>query len=650
MSLPNSMLREFAAITNDSNRTVNAPTTTYGKCVVDGDRVYVQFDGSEILTPVTNAMDAKNGDRVIVTVKDHKAVITGNMTMPATDNEPQIIELGEQIEEEMDELEKDIEIMLKKTEQGIIASVSGYEDLYDTSSLEYKIRWSGIGYPDLVSDKIQNDDYYLDSETGEVYKCIDAENFEWEFVETLEPFQRSVSATLEILKNSIASCVTNDSFTSNIQQLAQSISSKVSSTELGNAVSGLQTEISQTAHTVSIIAKGGDESVGISIRLYDENGNIIDSDSDTANITFTGIVRYTDIYKTGTTQIDGGRIDTETLVAKKGEFKEFTSSVSSFNPNLGAGYAIYREILNVDEQLQLRCRGYWRAQNGAIYNGDTHIDVYPYKVNIVTFGGATGQGGVLQVNGTNVVMPSDLSVYATKTWVNNQGFSKSSVDLSSYLTKTSASSTYMPKSGGTFSGVVTFDSKSQCNANINLGSHYIQYNNSNGLIGYDGSYGQIGIPSGTNVLRGTPKLGSSSGSAVTSDERLKYDFGSLESYEEFFMDLKPLTYKYKAGNTGRKHVGFGAKAILDNLEKHNISTNDFGGYIESQVFICEDETEEYKKAYEDAGLQNGDMERSLRYEEFIALNTHMIQKLYSIVEMQDQRIKELENKLQEDTR
>ena len=92
----------------------------------------------------------------------------------------------------------------------------------------------------------------------------------------------------------------------------------------------LSTRISQTPHAIDLIASGGDNSVGIEIQLYDENGNLIGKESETANITIIGFVAFEDLETTGRTTINGSniktgtisadRIDTENLVAKNGNF------------------------------------------------------------------------------------------------------------------------------------------------------------------------------------------------------------------------------------------------------------------------------------------------------------------------------------------
>lgn len=93
-----------------------------------------------------------------------------------------------------------------------------------------------------------------------------------------------------------------------ISVTAEEIQSEVKRASKEESV--LATKISQTAHYVSITASGGEESVGITIRLYDEKGNLIDTTSDSANITITGVVKFEDLAGNGTTTINGANIKT----------------------------------------------------------------------------------------------------------------------------------------------------------------------------------------------------------------------------------------------------------------------------------------------------------------------------------------------------
>lgn len=87
MDLNSILVSEFAKITNDNKETVNEGATVYGTYRVDGDGAYVQIDGSDTRTPVATTSEARNGDRVTVLIKNHRAIVTGNLTDPSASSE-----------------------------------------------------------------------------------------------------------------------------------------------------------------------------------------------------------------------------------------------------------------------------------------------------------------------------------------------------------------------------------------------------------------------------------------------------------------------------------------------------------------------------------------------------------------------------------
>ena len=85
MELPGKVLRDFATVVAEaSSERSKKGETAFGTVVVENNEFFVRLDGSEELTPVAKAMDAIAGDRVVVAVRNHMAVITGNITSPAS--------------------------------------------------------------------------------------------------------------------------------------------------------------------------------------------------------------------------------------------------------------------------------------------------------------------------------------------------------------------------------------------------------------------------------------------------------------------------------------------------------------------------------------------------------------------------------------
>ena len=81
MELDRNLLKEFAQITNDSE--IKAQSTYLrGTVVISNDVKYVQLDGSSTVTPISEVVDVEEGDRVLVSIENHKATIIGNFTFP----------------------------------------------------------------------------------------------------------------------------------------------------------------------------------------------------------------------------------------------------------------------------------------------------------------------------------------------------------------------------------------------------------------------------------------------------------------------------------------------------------------------------------------------------------------------------------------
>ena len=84
MPLSENLKDQFAKMVNAGNPKENTDNTVYGtvKVYSDGTKAVV-LDGSNIATPFETVTDAEDGDRVTVTIRNHKAVVTGNLSSPA---------------------------------------------------------------------------------------------------------------------------------------------------------------------------------------------------------------------------------------------------------------------------------------------------------------------------------------------------------------------------------------------------------------------------------------------------------------------------------------------------------------------------------------------------------------------------------------
>lgn len=82
MSLSKEVIDQFVkAAKNNGDK--KEPNMRYGTIVESGGSNYVKLDGSDILTPFTTTVNTKVGERVIVNISNHSAIVMGNTSSPA---------------------------------------------------------------------------------------------------------------------------------------------------------------------------------------------------------------------------------------------------------------------------------------------------------------------------------------------------------------------------------------------------------------------------------------------------------------------------------------------------------------------------------------------------------------------------------------
>lgn len=153
---------------------------------------------------------------------------------------------------------------------------------------------------------------------------------------------------------------------------------------------------------------------------------------------------------------------------------------------------------------------------------------------------------------------------------------------------------------------------------------------------------------GTAAVNGYTNLGSgnyrwkqlfaTTATISTSDRNLKKDIHQLtDTHLDFFLKLQPVSFLFKDGESGRTHIGFIAQDVEQAMSECGLTDLDFAGFCKDQkveVFFEEDENGDKIEKERPILDENGNPEYiySLRYEEFIALNTAMIQKLWQRVD------------------
>ena len=351
----------------------------------------------------------------------------------------------------------------------------------------------------------------------------------------------------------------------------------------------LGTKISQTAHKVSVAATGGDKYVGITIQLYDENGNLIDTTSGAANITITGFVTFNDLANAGSTTINGANITTG----------------------------------------EISCD---RLKGGTI-NGQRFFQTGKYGDLVI-------DNGIIFVPDTGGILIGQDEV-ATRDWVYDSAVANTA--------RTAQEAEYAAKAGeASHSTVAT-------NAEYLKGSSaYVTMSGNDNFI-----------PCSNSVWCGTtpnPFAGgySKGGWKTTSDRRKKKDFSELLNdarYENFFKQLRPMEYRFVDDSNGI-HIGFVAQDVEEALIASRIGNDELfaleHSYFTRYDFGSDEEWNNFLIS------NNGASDiYVLCYQEFIALNTAMIQKqmidmefikcdnfvLHGEIAILNQRVQELEEKL-----
>jgi hypothetical protein len=81
--MSNSLVKQFAkTITQSVPQEKSKSSNALGTLVKEGNIFYAMLDGSTFLTPVSMSMSGEEGDRVLVTIQNHSAIVTSNITAP----------------------------------------------------------------------------------------------------------------------------------------------------------------------------------------------------------------------------------------------------------------------------------------------------------------------------------------------------------------------------------------------------------------------------------------------------------------------------------------------------------------------------------------------------------------------------------------
>ena len=458
---------------------------------------------------------------------------------------------------------------IEQTASNIIQTVSGAFDKYDNG--EYTISVSGIGEPSEEIAPEYSGKYYLDQNNGNLYV---SNGTKWTLIK-----------------------------------------------KLSTVKSNLETQISQTAHSIVLTATGGEKSVGIKIQTYDKNGDLLSETEKTANISITGLVSFADLEGEGTTKINGKNITTGNISAdliSGGLLKGVRAAITD-------GTNAMRVMYNNDYYMMFRAGGIsihnkypgnvvqWFASDNSmsigllsdtnIWDGDGNID--------------TGS-----LNENNATTHSRAEIFFKK------GSSSSGSEDYIQFRCQNRPHWYRKELGNT----VYFD-KGEIALKSDIPTDYATKNDiKNFITGIDVSLtdksGTSGYTSNYFLhVSGAGKTASVNAAQIhVSDRRLKEFITEAQDISRFYMLLNPVHFKYKddvEGVDGHWHYGFIAQdvkqAFVDaGIESYNEAL--VGHDVDNDVWL-------------------------LDKDEFHAMHVQMIQKQHKEIELLKQENLALQNRL-----
>ena len=140
MGLSNDLISQFVEITKQDKDNQNG-ATVYGTIKKLNGQDYVQIDGSELMTPIKSTTYVSDGERVTVMIKNHQAIVTGNITSPAARQTDVDTTVDQKIAEFDIIVTDQIEAQYGKFEQLVtdnITAVNGEIENLKTENLEVK--------------------------------------------------------------------------------------------------------------------------------------------------------------------------------------------------------------------------------------------------------------------------------------------------------------------------------------------------------------------------------------------------------------------------------------------------------------------------------------------------------------------------------
>lgn len=665
MELSAQLLKSFAKIVNQPSKEISKTSTVYGDLKNDKNDFYVKIDGAEEYIPTYTVVNGQTGDRVVCEIRNHSVLVTGNLSSPSATGDD-----VKQVSDKIDVLEANrittdyleahyaeidfaninvahikqgfMESLL--VSQGIIADrVVGSEVVATNALTGVNIYANDITAGTLSVDRL----VFRGSEQSVIYQlnnisgALQAENVDTINGEVITP--RTITADRIVAKAITATEINVQNLVATGLIEANRLTSKnivVDDLFATDITAAGSIKSSNYVYTSGIYSTAG-------VKMSMATGQII---SRQFAIDVSGNTYFAGQLSAPTGNIGGFTIGTNSLYSgpdnlgsnKKGVYIG-TDGISSIGDNGGK----YVQIRN----------GKITGHNSGSMPGTSEavIDLTTASSAGNRAFGLGAQAGLLSVyviDETAVNLPSAKGIiisydgiytgkYQSGTCVQNKTLLSVDGDVGCSLNLSNALWLRTYNTAGTLTRLIGMNSKD----NVHMGD----YNGDNISPVYIHARGkqynftdEAFCPNVTKdvTLGGASKLWKTvyakTGTINTSDRTKKHDIKDLtEVYEKLFLKLQPKSFIFNDGD--RVHIGAISQDVEDAMHELGMSAEDFAGF-------CKDIQYDYRE-YNDDGTPveesryiitdadgNPVYDYALRYQDFIFLTIHMVQKLFIKIE------------------
>lgn len=665
MELSAQLLKSFAKVVNQPSKETSKTSTIYGDLKNDKNDFYVKIDGSEEYIPTYTVVNGQTGDRVVCEIRNHSVLVTGNLSSPSATGDD-----VKQVSDKVDFLEANrittdyleahyaeidfaninvanikqgfMESLL--VSQGIIANrVVGSEVIATNVLTGVNIYADDIVAGTLSVDRL----VFRGSEQSVIYQlnnisgALQAENVDTINGEVITP--RTIAADRIIAKSITATEINVQNLVATGLIEANRLTSKnivVDDLFATDITAAGSIKSSNYVYTSGIYSTAG-------VKMSMATGQII---SRQFAIDVSGNTYFAGQLSAPTGNIGGFTIGTNSLYSgpdnlgsnKKGVYIG-TDGISSIGDNGGK----YVQIRN--GKITGHNSGSMPGTSEAVIDLTTASSAGNRAFGL---GAQAGLLSVYMIDETAVNLPSAKGIiisydgiytgkYQSGTCVQNKTLLSVDGDVGCSLNLSNALWLRTYNTAGTLTRLIGMNSKD----NVHMGD----YNGDNISPVYIHAKGKqynftdaAFCPNVTNdvTLGGASKLWKTvyakTGTINTSDRTKKHDIKDLtEVYEKLFLKLQPKSFIFNDGD--RVHIGAISQDVEDAMHELGMSAEDFAGF-------CKDIQYDYRE-YNDDGTPveesryiitdadgNPVYDYALRYQDFIFLTIHMVQKLFIKIE------------------